>query len=198
MIRADLVTVYHNDKNYRQHLELFDTIQEHEPEGGLRLIGVDNRTRNRGFAAGCNLGAFHPDATAPIIGFLNPDVIIDGPFISLIEQAITKKTVIAGCRFQKHQRELDIWGVRDWVCGAALFVDRTWFTGAKGFDTQFEWSHEETDLIRQAEHEGYQCQSLTGIPIEHHSPEEDTPEDVAYKRFHFAQAQRRFIRKWGP
>jgi len=194
-VRADIVTVYHNPVNHAQHLDLFSMVARYELDGGLRLIGVDNRVNNRGFAAGCNLGAFHPDADAPIIGFLNPDVHVNGPFVAKVAATLDDTIVITGSRFGKPQRELDFWGVHDWVCGAALFVRRDWFTAVGGFDVQFEWSHEESDLIRQAQTDGRKCKSIA-LPLEHTSPVRDTPEDVAYKQFHFTQAQRRYIRKW--
>lgn len=194
--RIDIVTVFHNEKNFAQSLELSRSVTKHETDGGYRLIGVDNRRKNRGFAQACNLGAFHPTADAPIIGFLNPDLVVAGPFIDLVEQTLVRPVVITGHRFDKPQRELDLWGLRNWVCGAALFVERTWFLSVGGFDPQFVWSFEESDLIRQAEMTGLACKALP-LPFEHRSPDEDTLEDAAYKRLHFAQAHDRYYRKWG-
>jgi GT2 family glycosyltransferase len=195
VMRADLVTVYHNDTYYGLHRQLSEQIKQHEPSGGYRLIGVDNRTVNRGFAAACNLGAFHEDATAPVIGFLNPDVTIEGPFIHTAMAALRGSTVITGCRFSKPDAELRTWGVRNWVCGAALFVTRTFFVGVGGFDTQFVWSWEETDLIRQAEAQGYICQPMT-FPIRHDTRPDASEDDAAYKRYHFTQGERRYRSKW--
>lgn len=195
-VHIDLITVYHNDTNYQQHLELRNALARHEPAGGYRFIGVDNRTRNRGFAVACNLGARHPDANAPIIGFLNPDVEVDGPFIAEVRTKLTGRCVITGCRFEKSDHDLNAWGVNDWVCGAALFVNRKWFQVVDGFDEQFVWSHEETDLIRQAESQRLTCEPID-LPIRHESPGNDSQVDVAYKRYHFEQAQKRFLRKWG-
>lgn len=195
MLSADLVTVYHNEDNYRLHLELLEAIRKHETRS-FRFIGVDNRKTNRGFAAACNLGAFHPQADAPVIGFLNPDVHVTGPFLKQAAAALSGSVVITGCRFGKPQRELDSWGVADWVCGATMFVDRRWFKAAGGFDEQFVWSWEETDLIRQAESQQFQCRSIQ-LPLTHASPTENSVEDANYKRFHFEQGQKRFNRKWG-
>lgn len=195
-MRADLVTVFHNEVNHAQHLQLRDAIAHYEPAGGYRFIAVDNRTTNRGFARACNLGALHAGGTAPILGFLNPDTIIDGPFLDPVAVALDTRTVITGCRFGKPDRELKIWGVRDWVCGAALFVRRHWFTAVGGFDEQFTWAWEESDLIRQAQDQGYQCRSIN-LPIRHQSPAQDTPEDARYKQFNFTRGQQRFYRKWG-
>lgn len=195
MIRADIVTVFHNDLNREQHEQLFAAIRAFEPDGGYRLISVDNRTNNRGFAKACNVGAFHPHATAPMIAFLNPDVTVTGPFLDQAAAVLRNSTVITGCRFEKPKVELAGWGVRDWVCGATMFVDRKWFTSVNGFDTQFVWSHEETDLIRLAESRGLICRSIN-LPLHHASPDSDTPEDSAYKRFHFQQSQRRYTAKW--
>lgn len=194
--RIDIVTVYHNDANHQLWLEQHDALTKHEPHGGYRHIGVDNRLKNRGFAAGCNLGALHAKATAPIIGFLNPDAVVEGPFIDTVSRTINGAVVITGCRYDKSAKELAIWGVNDWVCGATLFVDRKWFESVGGFDEQFVWSWEETDLIRTAESHGLECRSVE-LPITHASPSDDSPADSNYKAFHFTQSQRRFARKWG-
>ena len=195
MIRADLITVFHNDDYLALSRQLFDSVKEHEPRGGYRLIGVDNRRDNRGFAAACNLGAFGADSDAPVIGFLNPDVQVSGPFIDAAANALTHGVVITGCRFAKPDNELAAWGVRDWVCGATFFVDRKWFMNVGGFDTQFVWSFEETDLIRRAEAQGLTCRSIN-LPLDHSAPTTNTPEDHRYKTMHFAQAAQRYQTKW--
>lgn len=195
-MRIDIVTVFHNEANYTQHNDLFDAIRKHEPRGGYNLIGVDNRTTNRGFSAACNLGAFyHRYQPSPIIGFLNPDSTIRGPFIDTVQATLTAPVVITGCRFNKPQHELKMWGVQDWVCGAAMFVDRTWFRTVNGFDEQFVWGWDESDLIRQAQRDHKTCRSID-LPIDHRSPEINSPQDSAYKRFHFDRGQQRFFRKW--
>lgn len=198
-LRADLVTVFHNEHNYRQHQQLRAMLGRHEPGGGYAFIRVDNRRTNRGFGGGCNAGAFTKGANSPIIGFLNPDAIIRGPFIDKVSSTLTGPIVITGCRFNKPTRELNDWGVADWVCGAALFVTRHWFTSVGGFDPQFVWGWEETDLIRQAQAAGYGCRSID-LPIEHDSPSTDSPTDSRYKQYHFKLGAQRFYSKWprGP
>lgn len=191
----DIVTVFHSEENRVQARGLRTRIHKVEPGGGYRFFAVDNRQNNRGFAKGCNVGAFHPEADAPIIAFLNPDVRVSGPFFDAVSGTLGGKVVITGMRFGKPDHELRIWGVRDWVCGAVFFVDRKWFTSVGGFDEQFTWSHEETDLIRQAERQGLHCRSIP-LPIDHASPAADTPDDAAYKRYHFKKAQKRYREKW--
>lgn len=193
-IRADIVTVFHNDHNYELSRQLRAELEKHEPSG-YTFIGVDNRRNNRGFAAGCNLGAFTAGATAPIIGFLNPDVEVFGPFLDQVQNTLIPPVVITGCRFGKSQAELQSWGVADWVCGAVMFVNRAWFAAVKGFDLQFIWTWEETDLIRQAQAQGMRCQSIE-LPIMHESPAYNSEEDAAYKRHHFSVGAQRFQAKW--
>lgn len=195
MIHVDLVTVFHNDEYYALHLKLFDTIKRVEANGGFTYIGVDNRRENRGFAAACNLGAFHPEAKAPMIGFLNPDVIVDGPFIRKAAANLQGSVVITGCRYDKPDNELRAWGVRNWVCGAAFFVQRQWFTAVGGFDERFVWSWEETDLIRQAEAQKLACHSIE-LPIRHEQPAQNSAEDAAYKNYYFNQGEQRYRSKW--
>lgn len=196
MSRIDIVTVFHNETNRAQATQLVNDVQRHEPDGDITFSLVDNRVHNRGFARGCNLGAFHPEARSPIIGFLNPDTQVEGPFIDKVTGVLNEKVVITGCRFGKPALELRIWGVQDWACGATFFVKRDWFTRVGGFDEQFEWSFEETDLIRTAEKDGFVCRSQD-LPLRHDSPKQDTAKDAAYKRHHFVRSQRRFNRKWG-
>jgi GT2 family glycosyltransferase len=194
-LRADLVTVFHNERNHAQAFALKGAIARHEPGGGYTFIGVDNRVHNRGFAAGCNAGAFTPGAEAPIIGFLNPDTVIRGPFLDAVANTLRGNIVITGCRFGKPSDELRAWGVTDWVCGAALFVTREWFTRVGGFDTQFVWGWEETDLIRQAERASLRCHSIR-LPIGHDSPTTDTDTDAQYKHHYFQRGAQRFYSKW--
>lgn len=196
MSRIDIVTVFHNETNRAQARKLVVDVQRHEPDGDIRFFLVDNRIHNRGFAAGCNTGAFHPKAKAPIIGFLNPDVEVGGPFIAEVGAALHRPVVITGCRYDKPQRLVDAWGVHDWVCGATLFVTREWFTSVRGFDRRFVWSHEETDLIRQAETQGLAAKSIR-LPLGHRSPDVDTDEDTAYKRKYAAEGDQLYFQKWG-
>lgn len=193
-LRMDLVTVFHNERNYLQHVELENDILKHHPGGGFRFIAVDNRINNRGFAAACNVGASHGNSR--IIGFINPDANVHGSFmIEVIGTFAMNNVVITGPRYSKPQRELDLWGVRDWVCGAAFFVRRYFFEEVGGFDERFVWSFEETDLIRTAESMKYKCMSKP-LAIDHASPAEESAEDAAYKRRQFAQSQQRFYEKW--
>lgn len=196
MINIDIVTVFHNETNHRQQIELFQSIKRHERTGGYCLIAVDNRVTNRGFARACNLGAFHPNATAPIIGFLNPDARVNGQFIDAATAPIDDTTVITGARFPKPQKQLQVWGIRNFVCGAAMFVQRKWFTAVNGFDEQFVWAWEEVDLIRQAESQRLQCKPIV-LPIEHESPTIVSPEDRRYKQTYFDLGAKRYYRKWG-
>ena len=191
----DIVTVFHNEINRAQAVELHDAILKYHPTG-WRFIVVDNTVRNRGFAKGCNWGAFHPQAKSPIIGFLNPDTSVDGAFMERVSNALRDpRVVITGSRFAKPQRELEIWGVQDWVCGAAMFVKRDYFTSAGGFDENFVWAWEETDLIRRAQEEGLRTRSIK-LPLHHRSPDDDSDEDAEYKRYYFEQGAQRYVRKW--
>lgn len=191
----DIVTVVHNATNTAQAVDLEKAIAAHE-DNEFQFVVVDNSTENRGFAKACNWGALHPDVRSPIIGFLNPDVVVNGPFIDAVRAALEDpNVVITGCRFGKPARELAIWGVQDWVCGAAFFVKRSFFAPRHGFDEQFVWAWEETDLIRQAEHEGLRVRSIQ-LPLEHASPSGDSSQDIIYKRRNFELGAQRFEAKW--
>lgn len=191
----DIVTVIHNEKNRQLASELEQAIEEYESEDFTFYVH-SNEVNNIGFGKGCNQGAFREGASAPFIGFINPDVIVHGSFIRRVERTLSlRNTVITGNRFEKPNHDLRIWGVNDWVCGATFFVRRDWFTSVGGFDPNYEWSFEETDLIRQAEKAGLKVRSID-LPLEHSSPEDDNFKDELYKKKHFEAGAKYFYRKW--
>lgn len=165
---------------------------------GLNLIRVSNRRVNRGFAPACNLGASY--GTAPVIGFFNPDVKVDAPFATRVIQTFDEdpNLVIAGNRFGKPARELKSWGLTEWVCGAAMFVRRSWWEITGGFDPKFEWAWEETDLIFRAQSEGRGVRDLR-LPIRHASPLPgvDPPNVASYKEQRFEAGRQRYRSKNG-
>lgn len=191
--QVEIVTVFHNLRNKRQAVDLRDAVSMFEPD--VEVHFVDNTKINRGFAKACNLGAAW--CTAPVIGFLNPDVVLSGAFVKPVMKAFAdENVVIAGERFGKSDRELRIWECRDWVCGAAMFVRADWFEQQGGFDERFVMYFEEADLIKRAEQDGRVVRSIK-LPIVHESPAEEDSQDVAFKRKHFDRSARLFEEKWG-
>jgi GT2 family glycosyltransferase len=195
MIHADLVTVIHNDTQQAQLDRLRGQLAEHEPDGGYRLIAVYNRTRARGFARACNLGALHPEVDAPVIGFLDPDLHITGPFLAAVTATLSDPVIITGARFDKPDSELRSWGVRDWVSNSALFVQRRWFAATDGYDEQFTWGWQDTDLIRRAERQGLRCQPAD-LRL-HLETSTDTAQDARYKHTSYSRGAQSYYRKWG-
>ncbi len=189
----DVVTVIHNERNYAQSLDLEAALVEHA-DLPYSFWRVDNRVENRGFGPGCNFGAAH--GTAPVIGLLNPDVVVKGPFMRQVVETLVDPVVITGERFDKADWEIRRWGCRAWVCGAALFADRAWWESVGGFDEAFKWGWEESALIRLAQRQEKLVRSIR-LPLEHRSPDVDSPEDVAYKHEHFEAGARLFEQKWG-
>jgi GT2 family glycosyltransferase len=193
MLKFDLVTVYYNEATLAQTAHLRARIAEHEPSERYDFYEVDNTVENRGFAKGCNLGASR--GRAEIIGFLNPDLLVHGPFLETVSAVFEQeeRVVITGSSFQTPEERVRRWGLRDWVCGAAFFVRRDFFEAVRGFDEQFVWSWEETDLCRRAEAMGLRVLAQDAeLPFEHHSPGNDTP----YKVLHFKNGARRYRSKW--
>jgi GT2 family glycosyltransferase len=191
----DVITVAHNARNWAQAHELEKALVEHADRPYTFSV-VDNRKHNRGFAPACNLGATW--GTSPYIGFLNPDVVVDGAFLGTVVDLFEKRArvVICGERFGKAQAEVALWGCREWVCGAAMFVRRGWWEKTGGFDERYVWGWEETDLIREAQRQGYLVQALK-LPLRHESPSDDTPRDIAFKHKHFDAGAKLFRQKWG-
>lgn len=190
----DIVTVAHNDAYMELAERLYWQIDAFEKDFTYTIH--DNRIDNIGFSAGCNKSALSPDLSGEIIGFLNPDVIVDGSFVASVNQVMMDpQIVITGNRFGKSAVELREWGVKDWVCGATFFVRRDWFTSVGGFDERFVWAWEETDLIRQAELAGFRVVSKE-LRLSHNSPSSDTDEDAEYKVRHFENGRNAFYSKW--
>jgi GT2 family glycosyltransferase len=192
----DVIVVYHRNENEKQARALEQQVRQYESEERVRFLFGDNRHHNIGFGARCNLVAFE-DVLAPVVGFLNPDVNVTGPFSELVTDTLTDKIVVTGERFGKPSRDLQIWGVRDWVCGAAMFVDRVWFDRLNGFDPAYVWSWEETDFIRRTFDAGKRVKSIH-LPIAH-PPAGETfdPKDAAYKRKWFARGAADYRRRYG-
>lgn len=191
--KFDLIAVYHDRETTELTRRLAANIEHYEPAGQYAFIEVDNTVENRGFAKGCNYGAAL--GRAPFIGFLNPDLVVHGPFLDPVSSVFDRhdEVVITGSSFAKPRSHIERWGVRDWVCGAALFVRRSFFDSVGGFDEQFVWAWEETDLCRRAEALGLRVCAQDGqLPFEHHSQGNNTH----YKRLHFANGARRYRDKW--
>ena len=190
----DIITVIHTDRNRTQAGDMLAQLKE-QADGPFRAFIVDNSTNNRGFGPACNLGA--KEGSAPILGFLNPDCKIFGPFIGdVISVFENPRVVIAGNRFGKPQEEVDSWGLQRWVCGAAAFFRRSWFEQVGMFDEQFVWGWEESDLIMRAQRTEMGVLELN-LPIHHESPADDTDEDREYKRHWLNQGWLLYRHKWG-
>lgn len=190
--RIDVVVVHHNDRNREEHGDLVDQLAILDPS--IRVIGVDN-SDGRGFAAGCNVGA--REATTRIIGFLNPDVHVSGPLTPAVLAAFTQPNVaITGCDFGKTLREVRAWGLRAWVCGAAMFVRRDFFADAGGFHEGYLWGFEDTDLCAVAQ-AARRLVVPIALPIVHESPEDNTVEDAAFKRSGVDAGKDLYSARWG-
>jgi GT2 family glycosyltransferase len=197
----DFVTVHYNEKTHLQTVELLRALALFHAAAApmWRFIDIDNSINNRGFGAACNLGArLTNDAhAADILGFLNPDVQIIGPFIEQVDAsfAADPQRMITGCRFGKRQSVVAGWALADWVCGAAFFVRRSWFDELGGFDQRFVWAWEETDMCMATESRGFKVKSID-LPIKHQSPEDDTLEVMLYKQHHLNRGMGLYKEKW--
>lgn len=178
----DIVVVYHRIENEHEAHALAETIDRFEPEGRVNVLYGNNKQQNIGFGPRCNQVVFDK-ATAPIVGFLNPDVQVAGALCERVTRVLRQPGIeVTGARFNKAPHELKIWGVHDWVCGAAMFVNRQWFLDLNGFDPQYVWGWEETDFVRRTEDAGRRVKSIE-LPISH-PPAGHTfdSRDAAYKR----------------
>lgn len=192
-IAVDIVTIHHNEKNLQQSLELHKTLLEVEEDFTFNL--VDNSVENRGFAKASNIGASWGDHS--VIGFLNPDVEVRGPFVRIVEGVFASDpdVVITGSNHNKPESHIKAWGLWDWVCGCTMFVRRDWWDEVGGFDERFIWSFEDTDLCRQAEQQGKVVRSIE-LPLHHESPTDDSLRDKKYKQHNTDLAGALYYRKW--
>lgn len=196
----DLITIEYSTLNEIQIDTLKADLEKYEKDN-YRLIIHDNTTENVGFAKGSNLGA--EQATTDIIGFINPDVAVNGPFIGIVEQrfADDPDLAITGCAFRPDpQGDYARVGLSNWVCGAAFFVRRDWFLAQGGFDERFVWSWEETDLCLQATKQRLKIEPIDHLlPLVHYGtpPGVQSQADLEYKQFWLREGERLFKEKWG-
>lgn len=195
----DFIIVYHRDAVFREAERLLDEIVAHEDARHFHVISVDNRVENVGFAKAANAGA--KKATAPIVGFLNPDLRVHGPFIHQVFRSVKSSgPYVVGPDFNKSKEILRAWGLRDWVCGAAFFVLRDWFQALNGFDEDYVWGLEETDFCKRT-------QSICDLTLKKgieaidlpllHVNIDDTEADTKYKQEHYENGKLVYQRKWG-
>jgi hypothetical protein len=193
---VDVVTVWHRDFNRAQAEALRARLADIDPEPHHYILVDNSPAGSRSFAAGCNAGSM--EGTAPLILFLNPDCVIDGPFLGTLKAEFDEDPtiVIAGHRFGRPSADWrDRWGCNDWVCGAAMMVRRSWF--APGFDEAYQWGWEETDLIRRAEQQRWRVKSIP-LPVRHAVDGwDDRPEDTAVKTAGLHTGSQLFYKRWG-
>lgn len=197
MALVDLVTVEYTDAHRDEAVALRERVESVEGDK-IRFCSVRNEENYwGGYAAACNVGASSFGAgTSPVIGFLNPDVQVLGPFADEVTRLLqSPHAAITGNKFGKPTRELRAWGCRDWVCGATFFVKRDWFEKVGGFHEEYVWSWEETDLVRQAQAEKMLVISRE-LPLRHASPDPETDPHRELKSKMFARGREIFYRRW--
>jgi len=192
-MRTDFVLL-----NYRSNTDVARLIGEIEdtfPHPHTVTV-IDNTHINRGFARGCNLGAWIEDGD--IIAFLNPDIHLVPGWAdeTMAAFAADDNLVICGPRLDdgypwpRVSKATN--GISEWVCGACYFVRRDWFESVGGFDERYVFSFEETDLCRQAEEAGRRVASVNvDNPTVKHI-RHDTP--FHSEQFFIASAQ--YKEKW--
>lgn len=177
-------------------------------ESGARLI---RSATNRGFGAGCNLGA--TAAETEFLLFLNPDAALQPGALEALEAAMDRHPAAVamnprlsdgkGRAYFKHRSVLlprRAWLARAWpggdqvvpvLSGAALYVRRAAFEAVGGFDERIFLYHEDDDLsLRLAR----LCGALMFIReaevrhLEGHSTVR-SPESAAFKAFHMGQSR---------
>lgn len=192
------MTVFHNEENRAQSEALHGRLAALDPEPFVSIL-VDNRPpNNRGFSAGCNLGAAQGESE--FILFLNPDARVTQPILGSMLGRLRRATsiVASGEQFgmqSSHWRYW--WGCHDWVCGACMMIRRSWFDANKGFDEGYVWGWEETDLIRRIQKSGFSVSSIKLPGVQHGGDWNDSSADLAYKQEHLRLGSERFYAQWG-
>lgn len=151
--------------------------------------------RNIGFGAASNRGA--AKASGEILGFLNPDTEWKSGAIAEIGDALRNGIGVVGVELitpdgqpeewsfgqdpslfglfcdnllgwrNKKGRKQEGMDVVDWVSGAALFLDRSFFELIGGFDERFFLYFEDADLCRRVRIAGRAIVRLTSIRLAH-------------------------------
>ena len=178
MIRADIVIPFSDDLGLQDATGLCDRIRNVETDGGVRLFLIDSRDKPRSTPAASNLGAFHPEAKAPVVGFLEPATEVHGPFVDQAISYLHDRTVLIGT--------LPLIDASD--VPYVMFVKRAWLRAVGGFDIQFMWQQACSDLIMRATSQG-ESYKIVKLPLTH-APMK--PPDG----FELLQSERRLEGKW--
>lgn len=177
-------------------------------ESGARLI---RSATNRGFGAGCNMGA--AAAETEFLLFLNPDAALQPGALEALEAAMDRHPAAVamnprlsdgrGRAYFKHRSVLlprRAWLARGWpvgdhlvpvLSGAALYVRRAAFEAAGGFDENIFLYHEDDDLSLRLAQAGGQLMFIRDAEVRHlegHSTVR-SPESAAFKAFHMGQSR---------
>lgn len=183
-------------------------------ESGARLI---RSATNRGFGAGCNMGA--AVAETEFLLFLNPDAALQPGALEALEAAMDRHPAAVamnprlsdgkGRAYFKHRSVLlprRAWLARGWpagdqvvpvLSGAAIFARRTAFEAVGGFDENIFLYHEDDDLSLRLVQAGGQLMFIRDGEVRHlegHSTVR-SPESAAFKAFHMGQSRVYAMRK---
>lgn len=202
----DFVVIYHRDAMLQETERLLKEIRQYERTTDWEVYPWDNREENLGFAKAANKAA--AAGSSHVIGFLNPDLRVGGPFIRTVCGTLQRYgawPLVTGSSFGKSRVIIENWGLKDWVCGANFFVVRDWFEKLGGFDEGFVWGLEETDFCLRTQ---TICGEIPAHIMKHpilsndelpllHVAIDDRPEDRAYKQAHYQAGRFYFRKKWG-
>ena len=174
---------------------------------------------NDGFGAGANCGA--RVARGDILGFLNPDVIWQDPFLGRVATALAKAPQsIVGIPLVNQHGKIDPWSAGrapgllelcksnllprrahsdlasadlDWVSGAALFVSREVFQKVGGFDEAFFLYFEDVDFCVRAKKIGVTITRDEQSRLFHHGGTSFATR--AQQKEHFRRSQQLYFKK---
>jgi GT2 family glycosyltransferase len=120
--------------------------------------------RNRGFAAGVNLGV--AQATAPLVGLFNPDGVTRPETVVRLVHALDHDTAAFMAGAQQVSTPVTepppatTPSITDWLPGTAVVFRRKWFLEAGGFDPGYFMYCEDVDLSRRARARGWHLLSV--------------------------------------
>lgn len=133
---------------------------------GGRLVVIHNE-KNLGYSKANNQGV--AVARGDIFVFLNNDIIIQGDYLTPLEEAVTANPrALVGAQLVSTNTGWNQFGdeIIPYLVGWCFAMSRIVFTDIGGFDERYTFDYEDSDLCKAAVQKGYDLKEVP-LPIQH-------------------------------